>query len=275
MATFVRFHSRRRTRLRRRPGAQRGCRRVLSDSCERSLRGEGMPCPQQKHFPCSGSEFLFPSSSRYWICGFNSQLGIWIWEPAEGLWDESSANSYFTRSAGGFTYREMTRGRVEDLWDGLNTGADVYSSRNGRGWSVPRGWLTDRSVLYKWNGSAWNQCGDSGWYSNGGTQNRFTPTFFWGAACGAAAWYGTWGYGYQWTGSAWNGGGAWSGYIYLDDFGSMAQANNKPTPPPANSSPAARPQKPSTGPPSNSRGGSYLSPGEGQVTVDVPSQSMG
>jgi hypothetical protein len=199
-------------------------------------------------------------NGEFWICTYDPTLNDFVWEPAEGLWDESNAKTTTTMSP----FTEMTRSRVEDLWDGLHTGADAYSGRNNALWSAPAGWLTDRTILYKWNGSAWSQCGDSGWYSNSFATTHFTPTFYWGSACGDAAYYGTWGAGYQWTGSAWNGSYVWSGYIWLDPLGFAATA---PTAAPTGPAPA-RPRAP-RGTPNNPVGGQHRISGTSSVTVIV------
>ncbi|WP_131803858.1 hypothetical protein [Pseudofrankia sp. BMG5.36] len=173
------------------------------------------------------------ATGEWWICEYDPAFG-WIWKPAQWLFDEEDTEDDFSIQQGSNIYLNRTLSRVEDLWDGLHTGADVFSALNGTRWSVPAGWLQNQMIIQKWNGSSWVNCNSSPWYSNNSATDAFTPTVYWGSACGENGWYSSWGAGYQWTGSAWNGGSVWSGLIYLDCKSCRSQQQPEPpttTPP--------------------------------------------
>jgi hypothetical protein len=81
----------------------------------------------------------------------------------------------------------------------------------------PVGWLTARTVLYYFNGSAWLICRDSGWLASTDIASSWSVGLQSASPWCGDAWYGTDGYGFVWNGSVWRGGGLsspaqfWSG----------------------------------------------------------------
>lgn len=104
----------------------------------------------------------------------------------------------------------------------IDSGADVmsvshwpYLGCSGEKAQDPY-WIALRRQLYRWEGSSWVVCNDSGWvYNTTRTAQVYHQRTFQSAICGAR-YYGTLGSGYVYQNiGGWSGGGAWSDYHWL------------------------------------------------------------
>lgn len=82
--------------------------------------------------------------------------------------------------------------------------------------NLPAGWLAAATVVQRWNGSAWTDCRDSGFYYSSGSWAWMNVTYRFGSAPCGDGYYSTYGYGFVWDGGRWRGnpGGVWSGYMH-------------------------------------------------------------
>ena len=183
-------------------------------------------------------------SGETWICSYDDDIDDYIWKPE---FEELGPPNYWIFSYGWATsstgvYEHGTRSRMEFLPDGVHTGSDDFSYRNGSRWRTTH---VSENLLYYWDGGTWVQCGGTGQVS-GSSSFTFAPTWGWGSACGEGRYYATTAWSWQWTGSAWNGSSAWSGFLWAPCRGCLA-AVDKPSAPVGR--PTGEPPKPPIGPP--------------------------
>ncbi|MER7458908.1 hypothetical protein [Micromonospora sp. NPDC126480] len=74
----------------------------------------------------------------------------------------------------------------------------------------PAGWLATSIQNWKWNGSSWYLCRDSGFLYNRSQSASNSYTWKLGIACGTG-WSGTMGQVFVWRDNSWQGGSVWSG----------------------------------------------------------------
>jgi hypothetical protein len=155
-----------------------------------------------------------PINGEYWICEYVPALNDFIWRPIPPpRWNVAFGES--TSQLG--NHLHMTRSRTEQVYDGVHTGADDHSYRNGARWRTTH---VAQSFLYYWDGFTWVGCGQTG-QIQGSRSYVFAPTWGWGSACGENRWYAATGWTWQWTGSTWNGASAWSGHIWAPCLGCL------------------------------------------------------
>lgn len=162
---------------------------------------------------------VIPSSEK-WVCVYDPELEIWHWDPVQ-------PDSGTITNTQGIAYNDggdcnKVRAITENINGYMRSGAHIYTAYPC--WSpytLPPGYIATLSLLYRWNGSAWGECRNSGWNYNGGYTSQFTPTFFWNATPCGSGYYGSVGYGYHWNGS-WKGGAFWSGYLYAPNVSPFA-----------------------------------------------------
>lgn len=229
--------------------------------------GQGVAKADYPDYDCTESTWgdIVTKNGETWICTFkyDEHLGIsiYIWIPAyeelgpPDLWEFEEGYAASFRGS----YSHLTRSRVEQLPDGIHTGADDYSYNNNRRAKATH---VSQNVLYYWNGSGWSVCGDTGQITSGPNSYAFAPTWGWGNACGQNRSYGTIAYTWQWTGSAWNGSNAWSGQLLLECAGCLAAAET--------SSPSTVPPVPDRAAPTGPPGGRMkLQPPSGKAPVSL------
>lgn len=104
----------------------------------------------------------------------------------------------------------------------IDSGADVqsvghwpYLGCSGEKAQDPY-YIALRRQLYRWEGSSWQVCNDSGWvYNTFRTAQVYHQRTFASAICGPR-YYGTMGSGFVFQNvGGWSGGGTWSGYHWL------------------------------------------------------------
>ncbi len=109
---------------------------------------------------------------------------------------------------------------------------EVASFNNATLTNSPAGWLANAAVVYRWNGSAWSNCRDSGFYFSPSAWATFGLTWSFGTPPCGDGFYFTNNYGFVWDGGSWRGNpsGIWSGYIsWVGCLSCLAAAT---TPPP-------------------------------------------
>lgn len=150
----------------------------------------------------------------------------------------------------------------------------IYSQLpRGTFWNRPPGYIYNQIILFKWNGSGWGSCRDSGGYTNQVTTYGFFLTWNFGSnpPCGVG-YYGTAANAYVWDGGRWRGqgGGLWSGYLHLS--GSLLVAADESVAPPADSRPQMpKPprNKPGIGPGKGSPANQPVTSGENMLSIDA------
>jgi hypothetical protein len=123
----------------------------------------------------------------------------------------------------------------------------------------PAGSLALRLQTWRWNGSAWGVCVDSGYIYNSSATYGLGAWYTYGSQtpCGDG-YYGTMGYGYQYNGG-WKGGAEWSGYVQLTTSPFLAASSDAPAiSPPTGPPPASKARPPR---PDNQRPNKPLPPG--------------
>jgi hypothetical protein len=193
--------------------------------------GQGVANADYPHDSCTGATEgdVVTRSNETWECGYDGDIEDYIWKPA---FQDTTPPNYWIFSYGWSLsntgiYEHGTRSRIEFLPDGVHSGADDFSYRNGSRWSTTH---VAESFLYYWDGSTWVQCGGTGQVSGSGSF-RYAPTWGWNAACGENRYYATTAWSWQWTGSAWNGSSAWSGFIWAPCRSGCLAAADPPAPP--------------------------------------------
>lgn len=174
-----------------------------------------------------------------WICKYNEQLDLYYWDPVpppEG--EEVDENEI----DGGPDEFHFTTARTEWIRGVLHTGADVYLRRplTAPLYKNP-GQIAVFSRLWKWDGSTWSVCADSGWSYNAISSESHTVTFNWGSGpCGSGT-YGSHAYSahvtpnYTWAlcGPLWSGvlsvGGAAASGISANERGARPPNRLPPT----------------------------------------------
>src|ERR1044072_1595276 len=121
-------------------------------------------------------------SGETWECAYDGDIDDYIWKPT---FEELGPPDFWIFSYGWATsttggYEHGTRSRVEFLRDGVHTGADGFSYRDG---SRRRTTQVSESLLYYWDGGTWVQCGGTG-QGSGSSSFTFAPTWGWGGARG-------------------------------------------------------------------------------------------
>ncbi|MFJ5546395.1 hypothetical protein [Streptomyces sp. NPDC093225] len=103
------------------------------------------------------------------------------------------------------------------------------------GWDryVPAGWIGSLETIWKWTGTEWAVCFDTGWRFNTATQWKTDFSRYWNVPCGPG-FYGVTANGYVWDEEwdEWRGGSVWSGYHELAGDGFAASASRAPKAPP-------------------------------------------
>jgi hypothetical protein len=130
-----------------------------------------------------------------------------------------------------WTYSEISHGvyhggysKVEGFSAQVNQVPPFWTNNYcGGGFNRPAGYLIDRAVLYRWNGSAWAVCRDTGWVYNSSNVAGFTIWDEWSVGdwgdpspCGAGS-YQTHGASFEYNGG-WRGGWLWSGAHWLPAY---------------------------------------------------------
>lgn len=112
---------------------------------------------------------------------------------------------------------------------------EVAHFNNGALSNLPAGWLANATVVYRWNGSAWSNCRDSGFYYSSGAWATLNVTWnFLTPPCGDG-FYATNNYGFAWDGGGWRGSpsGIFAGYLtWSGCLGCRSAVGSPPTEPP-------------------------------------------
>lgn len=115
---------------------------------------------------------------------------------------------------------------------------EAESFYNGSLANSPAGWLANAAVVYRWNGSAWSNCRDSGFSYSAGAWAWLNTTWSFGVPPCGDGYYATNSYSFGWDGGSWlgNPAGVWSDYISWVGCLSCLAAGG--TPPPKGPPPA-------------------------------------
>jgi hypothetical protein len=100
-------------------------------------------------------------------------------------------------------------------------------------WNRPPGYIISDIQFYRWNGSGWSLCKDSGWsYSNVSTWGWELTWGFGPKPPCPPGFYHTAGFGYQFNGFTWRGGYLQSDYLYISGASPFLAASGQDAPPP-------------------------------------------
>jgi len=97
----------------------------------------------------------------------------------------------------------------------------------GAAWNRPPGSLAALIQFYRWSGSSWSLCRDSGWYYNNVSTWGWEVSWAFGSTppCGAG-YYHTAGFGSQFNGFSWRGGYRAADYLYISGISPLSVAGN-------------------------------------------------
>lgn len=160
------------------------------------------------------------------VCRYNEQLDLYYWDPVDPP-DGEEVDLSYTGLIRGSDYHFVVS-RTEWIRGRLKTGSDTYVRRPARSpLFLNAGQIGVFSRLWKWSGSSWNQCRDSGWsYTTFRTESR-VPTFDWGSGPCGSGYYGNHAYGAHLSNGSWLvSGPMWSGYLFAS-AGSSASASGQ------------------------------------------------
>jgi hypothetical protein len=82
-------------------------------------------------------------------------------------------------------------------------------------WARPEGFLSVKTILKRWNGSAWVTCQETPWLYSLSAGTYYAGNLGWGPAPCGAGYYGAHVGAYEKYNGVWNGGWVWSDYIYV------------------------------------------------------------
>ena len=181
-----------------------------------------VPAAAAKPPPCDGAHeadlWVDPDSGIVFRCVHRVGLG-WVWIASQQLPPPKQGPV----QKDDWTFGDSTmsvRGSAIESDETFGHSSIVYSlDANFSETPVdkPVGWLTARTILNYFNGSAWLICRDSGWLDSTVIASSWSVGLQSGSPWCGDAWYYTDGLGYVWNGSVWQGGGVtsptqfWSG----------------------------------------------------------------
>lgn len=165
-----------------------------------------------------------------WVCRYDGEAKAYFWEYVGG---GSSTFGYANQANGDC---DRIQARTELIGSQLFTGADEWARRPC---SAPlyrsAGSIASLSYLYRWNGSAWDNLGNTGWNYSTTYSDRHTPTWTWGSP--SSGFYASYAFGAHYN-NGWRSTYIWSGYTY---YTNNVTRSTDPGPPPPT---AARPPRP-------------------------------
>lgn len=157
-----------------------------------------------------------------WICKFDERLDLYYWEPVDPPEGETVYASAIVPIENDYHFilsrTEWVRGR-------LYTGSDVYVRRP---LTAPlhkaANEISVYSRLFRWDGSSWKVCRNSGWSYNHQTSESHVRTFNWGTGPCGSGYYGS----YAWGAHSENKwlvcGPLWSGYVHATGASASGQS---------------------------------------------------
>jgi hypothetical protein len=134
----------------------------------------------------------------------------------------SQLNAYSAVNAVAYDLERQAAGNVSIVRRNPNGGGPFTSTgvvnhaTNGRLSNLPAGWLAVANTTWKWSGSAWTKCADSGFAYSSGSWAWMAIGWGWPSVPCGSGYYASNSYAFAWDGGAWRGNpsGVWSGYMY-------------------------------------------------------------
>lgn len=165
-----------------------------------------------------------------WVCRYDAEAQSYFWEYVGG---GASTFGYENQANGDC---DRIQARTELNGSQIFTGADEWPRRpcSAALFRSP-GSIASLSYLYRWNGSAWDNIGNTGWDYSTTFTDRHTPTWTWGSP--SSGFYASYAFGAHYN-NGWSSTYIWSGYTYYTN--NVTRPTNPGPPPPA----TARPQRP-------------------------------
>lgn len=165
---------------------------------------------------------VITTDGEMWICIYDPEFDMFLWDPVDP--DEGEEADTHEKSFVGFNDYHYKVSRTEYIRGTLMTGSDTYV--RSPYWSPlfqPAGHIANFSRLWKWNGSSWFVCRDSGWAYTSFVTESLVPTWKWGSAPCGSGYYGNHAFGAHYRYGQWLvSGPTWSGYLYATDLTILA-----------------------------------------------------